>query len=879
MTTNYCSVLIAFYLCIFPLACLGQQPAYIHYSVDQGMGSSFIYDGVQDKMGFIWFGSEAGVNRFDGHEFEYFSTEDGLPDNEILYVKPDSKGRVWFLGYNGKVAYWENEQMHSPANDSLIAKIDLKSSVHHFLEDSKGRIWLGSRESMCIVDLETNAFEPAPIQNQKGIWDDSAGNPWIVNAVGNYESLESGEIILSDYHSVDNRPVIELSNGRLLRRVKEGLVEYHEGRERLVIGYENFAEEGKIVNAGMDEAGRLLIATEKGACRFEEQLGGSPAINSFVKGVFVSKIFQDNEGNIWVTTLGDGVYFFPSLEIVSMNKSNGLSSDKIFSLMADSKGRLWVGSDASDIDIKTPLGWEKRAIDYRLQSRGRTISMYEDQAGDHWIINDEYTACSHDGKIRSSPMTSKCMIEYAPDTFLVSFSRGVMIGNKEELLNVILPVGDFQEKRKIYHQRAFAFCHGKGKEILMATNQGIFVFDGQKVSPYLPGEKLLRLPARDLVWDNRGRLWVATYGWGLLMAEAGNVRQFSRAEGLTGNVCNGLSFDGDRSIWVATNEGLSRVIFGEKDTIVPIRRMNGLVSNEVLDVVTMRDTVWVATSKGLTYFPQSLEIEDSARPGIHLVDVMDGDSSLYKTSSPTLHGSEPELSFHFRGVKLKSRERLTYRYQLSGLDDLWRETQDRNVDFINLKPGQYEFKVIAVSSEGMESEAPATYSFSIATPFFEQSWLRVALVILVAGLIALGFWLQIFSFSRARVREFSRNLLRKLASEQTERFIYFKAEGKQIKIPEAEVLYFKSAGDYIEIFTTEKKYLVRKTMKALEEELDSGTFLRIHRSVVVRIDKVEEIEGRSQVTVNGEQLPVGKKYEKGIESISAEFQRSPGNKI
>lgn len=857
---------------------MARHPAYIHYSVDQGMGSSFIYHGARDQKGFIWFGSESGVNRFDGHDFEYFSTADGLPDNEILYVKPDSKGRIWFLGYNGKIAFWENEKLYVPSNHPLLALVDLGAPVHQFLEDRQGKIWLGSREGLHVLDLEKETYRPELTRNQGGIWEDPEGKIWVWDLEGGYRSLESGQRIRSAYISDPSRRPIPLPGGRVVRPVREGLVEFRNGAENLILSYDEVGDIGRIVNVALDSKDRMLLATTNGAYVYEKRKDGSAAVVPFANGVFVSGIFEDEEGNIWATTLGDGVYFFPSLEVLTMDKSSGLSSDKIFTLEVDSEGALWVGSDAPVVDIKRSAGWEKLDSEYGIQHRGRVVDMYEDRGGDVWILKDEHLACISSGQIRHSPVVAKCIAEYAPDTFLLSYYRGVIVATKREILQAKPPVSNFINAHRIYHLRAFGFARGAGRMVYMATNQGVFVFDGKTVSRFMPENDLLGRPARGLVTDAEGRLWVATYGWGLLCVEGDRVMQFTRANGLTGDVCNALHCDG-QFVWVATNGGLSRVEVANNHEILAIRKMNGLVSNEVLDVATTRDTVWVATSKGLTFFAQSFDVADSEKPRIHLLDVKAGNESLKHLKNPGLDHDRGNVSFHFRGIKLKNDERLTYRYQLSGLDELWRETEDHRVEFLRLSPGDYEFRVVAVSSAGTESAAAARFQFSIATPFFQQAWVKAVLLFIVAGLIGLAFYLQIFSFSREKVRTYSRNLLKKLAADEPERFLYFKTTGKQIKIPEKEVLYFRSAGDYIDIHTEEKKYLVRKTMKKLEEDLDPKSFVRIHRSIIVRVDRVQEIEGKLQVTIHGEALPIGKKYQENIDAIFREFHRPPGPKI
>ncbi len=73
------------------------------------MPSSTVYDCVQDDEGFMWFVTDRGVARFDGYEFEIFTTKEGLPENKIIRIQKDYKGRIWFSSILGSLSYFEND--------------------------------------------------------------------------------------------------------------------------------------------------------------------------------------------------------------------------------------------------------------------------------------------------------------------------------------------------------------------------------------------------------------------------------------------------------------------------------------------------------------------------------------------------------------------------------------------------------------------------------------------------------------------------------------------------------------------------------------------------------------------------------------------------
>ncbi|HVS97180.1 MAG TPA: two-component regulator propeller domain-containing protein, partial [Puia sp.] len=135
----------------FSYSSRAQEYSYAHYDIADGLASSTVYCITQDKDGFIWVGTEAGVCRFDGTHFQTFTTSDGLPDAEILQLFADSKGRIWMAPFRGSVCYFYQGRVHNLENDSLLARIGNREEVNKFAEDGHGDIALLQRTSVTVV--------------------------------------------------------------------------------------------------------------------------------------------------------------------------------------------------------------------------------------------------------------------------------------------------------------------------------------------------------------------------------------------------------------------------------------------------------------------------------------------------------------------------------------------------------------------------------------------------------------------------------------------------------------------------------------------------------------------------------------------------------
>ena len=108
-------------LCLLP----GQSPSYVHYGVSDGLPGNKVYCVLQDHRGFIWFGTDKGLARFDGTRFQIFGVKDGLPDPEVLNLFEDSQHRLWISCFTQKPCYMSGGRLMTAKNDSLLATIQL----------------------------------------------------------------------------------------------------------------------------------------------------------------------------------------------------------------------------------------------------------------------------------------------------------------------------------------------------------------------------------------------------------------------------------------------------------------------------------------------------------------------------------------------------------------------------------------------------------------------------------------------------------------------------------------------------------------------------------------------------------------------------------
>jgi ligand-binding sensor domain-containing protein len=335
---------------MLPRVALSQEYSYTHYGTTDGLAGSTVYTITQDKQGFIWLGTEAGVSRFDGTHFKNFTTRDGLPDLEVIKMFGDSKGRVWMAPFKKAICYFYKGSIHNEKNDPLLAQIRLKGNIHGFAEDAVGNILLHEKNALHVV--------------------------YANNMVVNYDSLDHAAI--SECYAVSRS-----SSGHFLVQTDTRIVEFSGDK---CIRTMPFDYNGDLINIKMSSAGIIWRAdpfTEKIRLFFENKTisypvnikhdvhisfswiddslvyfnrsSGSFEYNTksgqtkrYLPGIAVSGVFKDAAGDTWFTTMGEGIFRLKSNEWKTIRLSIGEERSMVTSIKK-LRNDLWLGDNHLNI--------------------------------------------------------------------------------------------------------------------------------------------------------------------------------------------------------------------------------------------------------------------------------------------------------------------------------------------------------------------------------------------------------------------------------------------------------------------------------------------------------------------------------------------------
>ncbi len=420
---------------LYTFNCFGQQQNYFaHFTTEDGLSQSSVFSITQDDIGFMWFATEDGLNKFDGNKFTVYRPKENdstsIPDLGIRKVFKDVNGKIWILTLRGKLCRYNpiknnfinytfastnkispkiitltvdnagklwafstkgDIYFYSSNNDTFVKF----GSNHKFYEkvksihlqcaifDKDNIIWLGTWEGLIAFDPVSNQIEwykhESELSNSIGgdmvfsLTEDSTGNIWIASANGGLSVFNKSTKKFSIYKS-NSKNKNTISSNRIMSLLIDS-------KNNIWIG---------TFDKGLD----ILNPATKTFTNFSH----NPSVQgSFSIGAVMS-IYEDKSGGIWFGTGGGGVNRYDPLNQVFIHmqhipgNSNSISPNPVLAICEDHFGNLWIGSDGGGINFKEKNS--NRFINY-LQNpdfgSNAITAIYEDSKGNIWIGADPGT--------------------------------------------------------------------------------------------------------------------------------------------------------------------------------------------------------------------------------------------------------------------------------------------------------------------------------------------------------------------------------------------------------------------------------------------------------------------------------------------------------
>ena len=458
-------------------------------------------------------------------------------------------------------------------------------------------------------------------------------------------------------------------------------------------------------------------------------------------GSVVSAIVNDDEGNLWISTVGDGVYFSSSPKTKIYTTESGLALNQVSRLYDDASGAIWLGYRNGSYGV---FEQGKVINDPIVTPTNEPVTQIKQNRKGEYLVSSK-TYLTYIDSLKKKKYLRMLLNDLLIDSNWVTLASNrtykipkadfysSMTKDREEL-GTINPV--LLENITVPH-RTSTLCRDENGNLYMGTDHGLFV-ENEGISIDL-GKNIKGLNAyiNDIAFDNQRKLiYVATRGEGVIVIKGtSEVKRYTVKENLSSNTCVGFDLDPSGQLWIGTSEGLDLVPDVSFDTsAIRFGAHIGLRPTTVFDIVRRQDVIYMATNLGLmTYDLRSQPfISNPITPKLTSATV---GPTLFgpNDSNIVLKHNENTIRFDFNTVTYKHLQQVDYQYTLEGLQETWHTTQDRGIQFENLEPGTYRFNLRAIHKTGMISKT-VFFEFTVLKPFWSLWWFRILSVLTVLGL-------------------------------------------------------------------------------------------------------------------------------------------------
>lgn len=785
MKSFYCLIIsLSIHLCGY--AILPTQFHFRHYNIENGVSSNNISTLFQDQKGYIWIGTENGLNRFDGNQFTLYQKNNPLYSNfhanSINTICETTDKELWLGTDNGVFIYNQVKDTFTPFFKQTSDKTSITSWITHIIQDKAGNIWIAThKQGIFLFNTQTDKLTQFEIPQNDNIvtriLNDEQNNIWLsgpyqlckLNKVNNtfetYAIEEKTESIYSMALWEDS------SNHIWIGTWDKGLWKL-DPRTKQVEKYLT-GEKGKgilHIHSILEYSPELLlIGSDDGLTIFNPVTHESFLYENYgdneksLSDKFIYPILKDREGGVWIGTYYNGISYLPPY----CGQFNGYSepsdipyfNSRIISRFCEGEnGNIWIASDDSGLSCFNPSTMQF------LDFNGRE-------------------------KLNKHNLHALCMVD--KDLWIGTYGDGIQILNIQTGVIKNYSISNGLDENSIYS----IFKDSQG-QIWTGSMNGICQYDAQK-QRFTP-IKYLEALVIEIAEDAKGNLWIATQGKGLFRYSPQKNKEWKKyglEKGFNSLTVNHLCINKDNEIWVATSEGLYlynplKDIFTHQPLRLPNECITAILEGE--------DCLWLTTAKGLVkYTPATQETQIftksdglqseafimasalKTRNGEFYIGSINGFNTFYphqlklNTQKPNVvltsleifnqkidtqkDGTLPEAIDHLKEIHLSYKDNVItlnyaalsyctpqknqYAYMLEGFDKGWNYVgSQHSTTYTNLPAGTYTFRVKASNNDNIWNEEGTSIRIIVHPPFYLSLPFKIGYVLLF--LLALGLLLR-----------------------------------------------------------------------------------------------------------------------------------------
>jgi two-component sensor histidine kinase len=808
-----------FYLifCFIYLQLQAQHPYYYTLNDENGLPSNEVYQVIQDDFGFIWIGCDAGLFRYDGFNFHAY-TNSKQNSKSISNLKTDSKGNIWCQNFTG--------QIFKVTEDSLKIMYDAGLESKQFpayLIDKNDKIWIANDGAVLVLDdkgkqlfklkkevMDVNSFYYFDLEEIK---DDIVcvppfGKTLHINKY-NYTFKESQNHFKEEARS----SLIKLDNKfYFLREIlpnRNYLLHETDENGSLVNTFELPNSPGGFHYHLTKADNTFYLCGSDGIYILDENFKKKENTPNYFPGQKISYLYKDREGNLWATSLQDGIFIIPSTEIIVWNKTNSLISDNNISYIQSLENKIILGTYTGvlfTIDIQSKIS---EAFLKKPDTDTRAIRAIQKDGNKIYAAQGPFRIYDGDKKETIQLLNNSRDFSIRNDTiFYITTTRIGFYDIHKKQNTILLEKGG----RKVCALKNSSSVYYATDNGFLEWKNGTLTEIKFKNKPVFTADLTIR----------HSEICVATQNSEILLLKNNSFRKLVIPE-LNNNTQIKSIYANDSLLIFAGSKGLTIYHF-DSHISQTINFFDGLAFKEINKIILAENQIYLATLKGVVSFPIDYNSKNEIKPGIKITSVLNEHFVFDQFENIEAAYGDINLKINFISTSFRSRGSFHYEYRIKNFSDRWIKVNSSSPQVLIpfLPAGEFIFEVVAVNEDGVRSDKPAQISITVHAPYWQKWWFYGLLFLLVVFVLSFIFLLRI-RYLHQKSESKNRVILSQLTAlkaQMNPHFMYNTLNSIQDLILQNDI---KSTNYYLSKFSTLMRMILKASQNnkiSIDEEIE-----------------------------------------------------------
>lgn len=785
-------------LLLIPVICSADELHFKHYNNKQGLSHNTVFCALQDSRGFMWFGTDEGLNRFDGHTFKTYrhnsADSQSLPNNKIINLSEDSENRLWVCT-DTKTCYYNYK-------DDTFHPIDLpienaeNSRFFSVKEDLQRNLWFtnydrivkyATKDKKVTIFRQQDHFQPTHVctTDKGGIIFSSPDHVYIYKEASNsftpFRIIEEDERaqqteISSICHTTGPDILIGTNNA--------GLKLFNTTTQTI----QTIVPDIQVRDIHPYNSNEYWIASESGVFIWNRNNQSVTNLKKSLTNEYsiadnaVYCLVKDKEGGMWAGSFFRGVSYLPK-EYTRFNlfiggrTHPGMLGNAVREICPDRYGNLWLGTEDNGINKYNPQTGEM--TNFSLNNPTHPLSA----TNIHGLLadgNNLWVGTFNNGidilDITSGKIIKRYTRESTRNGLITNFvlcfcktSKGdMLIGTADGVLIYNPQTNNFSSWNNI-RSLIRQIYEDKAGNIWIVSTSGLYyqnVTTQQLTHFRSHPDNTKSLSTNDITSvfeDSEKRIWITTsHGLNLLNPTNGTTEKITIENGLPSNLLYRIVEDDAKNFWISTANGLVR--FNPNTRAIRIFThtdgLNETQFNFCSSYKSASGLIYMGTTNGLISFNPGMFKDDTFTPPVYITNIRlpknKGGKQEQIINKPMDATETIKLPYHLSTFTLSyvalsytSPDAIQYAYMLDGVDKSWIPmNQNNDVTFAGLSPGKYIFNVKSTNSSGIWQDNGKALTIIITPPFWATGWAYGVYVIVLLT----GIWL-IYNYKKTKLEE------------------------------------------------------------------------------------------------------------------------------